>query len=178
MRNNSRCGVDGVVWSNLTDTAMQCQACCMQAYPNHTVTMDLDLPCVNLSRLGIDNINSVTSVLVCMAGGSRRDSIGCRGLCKFRRLTGSCRMVRRMNSRKRRNRPSLLMTSTALFATSPSRVRKPLSTMRGVAEPSSPPSLPAYHHLKAPALLSHYVASSVVLMTCHPDQAGAVTAQQ
>ena len=118
-----------------------------------------------------------TDVFAHMAGGSRRGSSGCRGRWKCRRLTGFGRLARRLSSRKRKRSPSPLTTFTALYVTSPSRVRRPLPTMRGLAYPPPLPSLPAYHHHTCPySPVSSEVY--VVLRSYGPDHTRAGTAQQ
>lgn len=119
----------------------------------HRLIMDLDLSCSCLAHSGMDSVNECTDVLAHTAGGRRRGSSGCRGHWKSRRPTGFSRAARRLNSKKRKKSPSLLMTSTALYATSPSRARRPLPTMRGLRPTTPPlphPPIPAYHHHTCP----------------------------
>ena len=90
-----------------------------------------DTKCKTCSLVGTElgaqqhaEVSNITDGLAHVAGGSRRGSSGCRERWKSRRPTGSSRQARRLNSRKRRKSPSLLMTSTALCATRLSRARR------------------------------------------------------
>ena len=84
-----------------------------------------DLLCRYLAHHDVESVGINTQSLIGVAGGSKRGSSGCREHWKSRRLTGSSRQARRLSSKRRRKRPSLLMTFTALYATSPSRARRP-----------------------------------------------------